>query len=274
MTEVRVHHLNCGTMRPVGGRLVSGQPGVAGHMVCHCLLIETDAGLVLVDSGLGLGDIDAANERLGRLFVKALRPALDPEETAVRQVQRRGYSADDVRHVVLTHLDLDHAGGLGDFPKAKVHVLLAEHEAATHPRLKERARYRAAQWRHGPRWVLYRHDQGEPWFGFQAVRALDGLPDDLLMVPLLGHTRGHAGVAVRSPEGWLLHGGDAWFSHHEVGPEPDRCPPALRTFQTLVQTDGRLRHQNQERLRVLVRDHGDEVRVFSAHDPFELRGMG
>lgn len=266
----RVHHLNCGTMHPIGGRLMSGRAGVGGHMVCHCLLIETGDGLVLVDSGLGMADVDAARERLGGWFMKATRPALDPDETAIRQVEGLGFSAADVRHVVLTHLDLDHAGGLSDFPDAKVHVLLAEHEAASHPSLRERPRYRAAQWRHGPRWVLYRHEAGEPWLGLTAVRALDGLPDDILMVPLLGHTRGHAGVAVNTPDGWLLHAGDAYFNRHEVGPEPERCPPALRAFQSVVQMDGRLRHANQERLRTLVREHAGEVRVFSAHDPVEL----
>ncbi|MFD0510570.1 MBL fold metallo-hydrolase [Streptomyces aureus] len=30
-----------------------------------------------------------------------------------------GYAVDDVRHIVLTHLDLDHAGGLPDFPRAR-----------------------------------------------------------------------------------------------------------------------------------------------------------
>jgi glyoxylase-like metal-dependent hydrolase (beta-lactamase superfamily II) len=37
---MRVHHLNCGTMRP---------PGAA--LVCHVLLVESDAGLVLIDTG-------------------------------------------------------------------------------------------------------------------------------------------------------------------------------------------------------------------------------
>ena len=30
-------------------------------MVCHCLLLETDAGLVLVESGLGTAGVDRAD---------------------------------------------------------------------------------------------------------------------------------------------------------------------------------------------------------------------
>jgi hypothetical protein len=40
---VKVHHLNCGTLYPLG----------CGEMVCHVLLVETANGLVLIDSGFG-----------------------------------------------------------------------------------------------------------------------------------------------------------------------------------------------------------------------------
>ena len=42
---MRIHHLNCGTCCPWGGRTFDGvSKGLLhGHIVCHCLLIETDA---------------------------------------------------------------------------------------------------------------------------------------------------------------------------------------------------------------------------------------
>ena len=40
------------------------------------------------------------------------------------------------------------------------------------------------------------------------------------MVPLPGHTLGHAGVAIDTPDGWLLNAGDAYFYRHEMDPEP------------------------------------------------------
>jgi glyoxylase-like metal-dependent hydrolase (beta-lactamase superfamily II) len=46
----------------------------------------------------------------------------DPEETAVKRVERLGYAAEDVKHVALTRLHFDHAGGLPDSPQAKVHT--------------------------------------------------------------------------------------------------------------------------------------------------------
>ncbi len=117
---MRVHHLNTGTMCPIGRRLVNGTGSIfqRARMVCHCLLVETGAGLVLVDTGIGLDDI-AEPPRLGRKWVRQTRPRLDPAETAVQQVRALGYSPGDVRHLLLTHLDRDHAGGIPRFSERK-----------------------------------------------------------------------------------------------------------------------------------------------------------
>jgi glyoxylase-like metal-dependent hydrolase (beta-lactamase superfamily II) len=239
-------------------------------MVCHCLLIEANEGLLLVDTGIGLADIADPRGRLGRWFRPVAHPRLDPAETAAHQVRRLGFRVEDVRHIVLTHLDLDHAGGLSDFPRARVHVLAAEHEAAMQRKtLLERRRYRPEQWAHGPDWVRYPAATGEPWFGFECVRSLDELPPEVLLVPLVGHSRGHCAVAVEVPGGWLLHAGDGYFFHGEMDEERPWCTVGLSLFQLIAQVDGQARRRNQERLRALAHGHR-EVQVFCAHDPHEL----
>jgi glyoxylase-like metal-dependent hydrolase (beta-lactamase superfamily II) len=269
---VKIHHLNCATLCPFGGRLISGQDGLTGaaRMICHCLLVETERGLVLVDSGLGRADVESAKQRLGAEFCAFARPALDLAETAVQRVQALGFAVDDVRHLVLTHLDPDHAGGMGDFPKAEVHVLRAEHDAAQSPATRlERKRYRPVHWAHGARWVLHA-PEGESWFGFASVRDIPGLPPEILLIPLIGHSRGHAGVALDTGSGYLLHAGDAYFHHSEMDRDRRRCPPLLDLFQRIVEVDSDARAKNQRRLRQLVRESSHEVRVFCAHDPGEL----
>jgi glyoxylase-like metal-dependent hydrolase (beta-lactamase superfamily II) len=259
---MRVHHLNCATMCP--------PLGLAGTMICHCLAIELGDGLVLVDTGLGTEDCAKPIERLGRSFMFMTRPRVDRSETALEQLARLGFSARDVRHIVLTHLDLDHAGGLSDFPEAEVHVGELELEAALNPRtFNERRRYRAPLWAHGPRWRTHEAG-GERWNGFEQVRALDGLPPELLLVPLHGHTRGHYGVALRNQAGFILHAGDAYFFHGEMTPAR-RCPAALRAFQRIMATDDQQRRANQVLLRALVADTDANVRVFCAHDEVELQ---
>jgi glyoxylase-like metal-dependent hydrolase (beta-lactamase superfamily II) len=272
MTSV-IRHLNCATLAPtmsMGGRVTPAR------LVAHCLLVEGDQGLTLVDTGFGTADL--AQRRMGKPFIRIAGPALDPAETAVAQVRAAGYDARDVSDIVLTHLDLDHAGGLGDFPDAQVHVF-GEELAAARARAKvgERSRYIPAQWAHGPRWVEHAV-AGETWLGFEAVKVLS---DDVLLVPLRGHTRGHAGVAVRRPSGgWFLHAGDSYFFHGEKGASPT-CPSGLRLFQSLVQVERRERHANAERLRALEAEHGpdaglgdeDTVTVFCAHDAVEYDAL-
>jgi glyoxylase-like metal-dependent hydrolase (beta-lactamase superfamily II) len=271
---MRVHHINCGTFCPIGGRLMDGRSrGLRGRLVCHCLLLETNDGLTLVDTGLGLRDMQVPYSRLSPLYARMLNIQFDEASTALRQVERAGIGAGDVRHIVLTHLDFDHAGGLDDFPSARVHLLAAEAETASAGRgfVMDR-RYRPQQWGDRSRWKLYRA-QGEPWFGFDAVRDLDGLPPDILLVPLPGHTHGHAGVAVRSDGGWLLHAGDAYFHHDEMRGER-HCPPGLRLYQRLMEMDGAVRLRNQERLRGLAREHSGELAIICSHDAFEIGAAG
>jgi hypothetical protein len=41
-------------------------------------------------------------------------------------------------------------------------------------------------------------------------------------------------------------------------------------FEAMVQADGKLRHQNQERLGELARRHAGEVELICSHDPVLL----
>jgi glyoxylase-like metal-dependent hydrolase (beta-lactamase superfamily II) len=255
---MKIHHLNCATLRP---------PGVP-EMVTHCLLVEAGSELVLVDAGYGLGDIERTRERLGTLLPRLLRPALQRSEAAIEQVRGLGFDPERVKHVILTHLDVDHVGGVSDFPWAQVHLTRDELRGAFEdPSFAERGRFNRLGWARGLNYVSYEPDD-EPWFGFPCARELSGLPEDFVLVSLPGHTRGHAGVALRLGERWLLHCGDGYFHNDEMQPEPSR-PFALALFQRLC-VDDAARRRNQERLRQLLQSHGDEVQLFCSHDRREF----
>ncbi len=266
---MKIHHLNCGSLCPYGRHLVSGERGVSVELVCHCLLIETADSLVLVDTGMGLEDTRHPYRQLGVPFTAAFRPAADSAETAFEQIRALGFEPGDVRHVAVTHLDLDHAGGLPDFPEAEVHVFETEHGVAIDPSLRDRARYPRGHFAHGPRWRTHAVD-GDSWFGFESIRVLPGVDPEILLIPLAGHSLGHCGIAVREADGWMLHCGDAYFHRNDLDPSAD-CPTGLRLFQRAMATDNAARIANQERLRELASGHGDEVRLFCAHDPVELK---
>jgi glyoxylase-like metal-dependent hydrolase (beta-lactamase superfamily II) len=266
---MKIHHLDCGTMCPIGGGLMGGASLFGrGLMVCHCLLIETDRdGLILVDSGFGTADCDDPSLLPGP-FRAITGARLDRRETAVEQVRSLGHDPADVRHIVVTHLDLDHAGGITDFPTALVHVHRRELDAArARATLREKNRYLPHQWKTHTRWNPV-SEQGDTWLGLPAVQRLAGLHADVGLVPLHGHTRGHSAVVIRTPRGWLLHAGDAYFHHMELV-SPVDAPVGIRIFQSAMQFDGAARHASQGELRRLHREH-PEVKIVSSHDPREL----
>lgn len=272
---MRIHYLNCGTDCPIGGAAFDGiSKGPLAKLSCAAQLIETSQGLVLVDTGYGVQDVRDPHPRLSRTFHALLNIRFRIEETALHQVKALGFSPDDVRHIILTHLDFDHAGGIEDFPRARVHVMEAERAAAEKKRrgFISRRRYRPVQWDDVRDWRTY-EGSGASWFGFESVRDLDGLPPEILMVPLPGHTWGHAGIAVQSGEGWVLNAGDAYFYRGEMDVHDPRCTPGLRAYQRMMEVNRERRLKNQDRLRDLKREQGGKVTISCSHDFQELEAM-
>jgi glyoxylase-like metal-dependent hydrolase (beta-lactamase superfamily II) len=246
-------------------------PGYPAAVVNHCLLIEWgDGRLALVETGFGSVDIADPSAALGDTFLTRTQPKLQSEETAIAQVRALGLDPADVTDVILTHLDLDHSGGLPDFPHARVHLHEAELDAAlsstsTHP--EHDLRYRPAHWAHHPQWVTYASSKERSWFGMDAIE-LKSLPPGIMLVPLAGHTLGHCAVAVRNGERWILHAGDAFYHHGEVNVMNRWSLPLWEQLEEITEVDRPLRLGNHARLRELVRDFGSEVDVISAHDPW------
>lgn len=252
---MKVHHLNCGTIL-----------GVKGHpLVCHVLLVEASNGLVLIDTGFGTGDCADPAARIGPSR-HLVRPALRTAETAARQIESLGLCPEDVAHIVVTHFDMDHIGGIADFPQAKIHVTADEaYGAMHHPSLSERLRYRSVQWSHGPHIVEHR-PVGEPWRGFAAAKPLDEIDHGIVLIPMTGHSRGHAGVAVDAGNRWVLHAGDAFYHRGVVDPRT-RVPLPLRVQEVVNVFDRKALRANQQRLAELYARQDPDLLIVCAHDP-------
>jgi glyoxylase-like metal-dependent hydrolase (beta-lactamase superfamily II) len=254
---LNVHHLNCGTMRPLGTR---------DGIVCHVLLVETTNGLVLIDTGLGLQDATDPAGRLGPARF-LIRPAFDPAEAAITRITALGFRPDDVRHVVLTHFDADHTGGLADFPWAAVHVTATENAAAVHPgTMIERGRYLATQRSHGPQIVEHTPDQGEAWRGFPGAEELTAIAPGIVLIDLPGHTRGHAAVAVDAGDHWVLHAGDAFYHRGQIN-GADHVPRTLALFERGMAHNWSKVRANHHRLTEVWNAAAPDLLLVNAHDP-------
>jgi glyoxylase-like metal-dependent hydrolase (beta-lactamase superfamily II) len=147
----------------------------------NCLVVETPAGRVLVETGIG----DRVTDKL-----RAARGYEGPWIGA--ELERVGIEPGSIDRVALSHLHYDHAGGLlradGSrlFPRATIVAQRAEWEVALSDNLRIAASYDQPE-------LELVHDWGaEGW--------LDGEREILpgvSVVPTGGHTGGHQAVVVR-----------------------------------------------------------------------------
>ena len=257
-----IHHLHCGSFCPTCAPLF-GQKGWKAHLVCHCLLIETDRGLVLIDTGLGLQDYLHTEQRLGPLLKQFGSIVPNLKLTPIQQIQQLGFNPNDVKHIFVTHLDFDHAGGISDFPNATVHLLAAEFNATQSLTAKGKLRYKTEQFKQHRHWSFAEHSEGESWFNLQKVQGLPLFQDEILMIPLLGHSAGHCGIAIKQAEGWMLFCGDAYFSHQEL--DSKQKLKGLHVFESMLAYDNKMRLANLKQLQYLAQ-HEPHIELICAHD--------
>jgi glyoxylase-like metal-dependent hydrolase (beta-lactamase superfamily II) len=228
---------------------------------CHCVLIRSESGVALVDTGIGLHDIADPDVRIGRDAIDAAGFQFLPDVTAIRQLALMNISPRNVTDIILTHCDPDHAGGLSDFPEAKVHVAAEEKRnlGSGNPR------YSRSQFSHSPRWVIYDTDDIET-LGLPSRQVHTELGIDIRLIPLFGHTNGHCGVAIQESGVWTLHVGDAYYLRAELTNENHPIDELAR----LRADDNERRLQSLNALRRLVRREYVNLTYFGYHDITEL----
>jgi glyoxylase-like metal-dependent hydrolase (beta-lactamase superfamily II) len=158
----------------------------------NCLLVETPAGRVLVETGIG--------ERISEKMQRVRGVEGDPILPALRKA---GFDPGSVDVVAVSHLHFDHAGGLLDadggraFPRATIVAQRAEWEVALDDNPRNTAAYDQAELRLVQAWGAEGAADGER-------EVLPGVS----VVPTGGHSGGHQGVVVRGPRGTVAFFGD------------------------------------------------------------------
>jgi glyoxylase-like metal-dependent hydrolase (beta-lactamase superfamily II) len=156
-----------------------------------------------------------------------------------------------------------------DFPHAQIHLFKGELDSATRPKSLLERGCDTAHWAHNPQWVLYDRVDGE-WFGLPRISILEGNTPQMHLVPLPGHTRGHCGVAVETDQGWIFNCGDAASPFHK-DVDIHGHPEDKQSLNFLPSRFSRwFCGPHIPKLRRLVKEHDDEVNVFSSHDIYSF----
>ncbi|MFH1530643.1 MAG: NAD-dependent epimerase/dehydratase family protein [Pseudomonadota bacterium] len=193
-------------------------------------------------------------------------------EDAAPQVAARGVAPEDIRWILLSHLDPDHVGGLRDFPAARIHCSWRAWEenrgrtgwGALHRRLLPAllpddlaARLRLLPDPEGP--AIEPLGPSLDLFGDGAIR----------LVSLPGHAAGHLGAVVRTRDhGVVLLCGDACWARRSL-------EDGLRTGVHRLIAVNRTSQQETYKKLAAFRRSMPEVAVIPTHcrDAFDSLGQ-
>ncbi|GAC81940.1 Glyoxylase, beta-lactamase superfamily II [Gordonia malaquae] len=230
------------------------RPLMGGEVPTQALVIVRGDRVIAVDAGYPEAVFD--DPSLIGFEARFLRLPNRPDAALTNRLAAIGVRPDQLTDIVLTHLHSEHAAGIADFPAAQVHVSTAELEVASGSSLRSRVSYRKRFFEHVPRWRTHVGDI--EWLG---VPGCAEVLEDVILVPLPGHTVGHCGVAVRLDCGdWLLHTGDASYSDIRSG-SPAAFPLGLYERFTAADRDAQRRT-----LATLSRlADRDDVHLMSSH---------
>jgi glyoxylase-like metal-dependent hydrolase (beta-lactamase superfamily II) len=203
----------------------------------NCLLVETPAGRVLVETGIG----ERMDEHHRRQRALTGLPIL-------RALRAAGFDPDSVDLVALSHLHFDHAGGLltadggRAFPRARVVAQADEWRFALGTNARLKASYEQADLR-----------LAEPWARPASADGDEELLPGVFVRRTGGHSGGHQAIVVRGTTGTVGFFGDLCMRPWSTNP---RWVPSFDDFPlTSVEVKETLFRQAAEEGWIVVLSH-------------------
>ena len=221
------------------------------------LITHPSAGPILVDTGLHPSVATKPSANLGRIAAWVSRPRVAAGRDIPAQLRERGIDPKTVPTVILTHLHLDHASGIAEFPNSTFVVSRAEWEAATTDSRPALRGYLPAHFDYLFDYRVIGYDTPDVSSYASFGRTIDLFGDGSIRIAFTpGHTAGHQCVIARLGDRDFVIAGDAVYTADQLdgGPEPPR-PVDL--------------HKWRRSLRELqrFRDRYPEAVIVPGHDP-------
>lgn len=212
-----------------------------GWLPTYAWLIDHPEGVIVVDTGQGahLLQTGSSYHPFARWEVVF---RIDPEEEIGPQLRALGIGPRDVKRVVLTHLHMDHDGGLAHFPNSE--ILVAAGEIRTASGWAGRIRgYLPHRW---PSWFdpAPLELTAEPFGPFARSRRLTDA-GDIVAVATPGHTADHVSILVQEDDTTVFLAGDASYNESlmlagrvdGVSPDEGTSVATLNAIRSYAQTN-------------------------------------
>ena len=218
----------------------------------YAWVVEHEEGIIVVDTGETSRVHDRGYHPSWHPFFRlATQFSVKPEDEIGPQLRNLGITPRDVRHVVLTHLHTDHAGGLAHFPDSKIWVAQQELRRASGlgGKLQGYLPHRWPKWWQ-PEFIRF---EDQPLGPFQQTMPLTKR-GDVLIVPTPGHTPHHVSVIVQGSPSFFLAGDTSYNQQLLLAGKVDGVSP-----------DESISHQTSNKIMALAKER--PLVYLPSHDP-------
>lgn len=215
--DLKIHALHCGSVKVRRTHIESGlgpyfvwlDPRWTDWLPSYCFVIEHPEGIIVIDTGLSStshGILSSQAGVSGWFTNQMVQFRIQRHEEIDQRLAVLGIDPLKVRWVVLTHLQMDHTGGLRHFPNSEIIVSREEY-----------IRPFGALELDFPTWfrpnLIGHFDKYESEFssGYYLTEARD-----VVIVPTPGHTYGHQSVILKEFDRELFFAGDASYNYEQI----------------------------------------------------------
>ncbi len=246
--STKLYFFECGTLKSQKHLFTLNKDvGKPFEVPVPFFLIQHNGKNILFDTGNALEVSQDAQKHWGDV-ISVYYPVMDEKQYVVNQLQELGIKPEEIDYVILSHLHLDHAGGVGCFPNAKYIVHKKEREWAFSLECTQKTAYITKDIDKNIDWLELENEFEEEYDLFD-----DGA---VQIYPTFGHTPGHISVLVQLQNSKSMFlTSDSCYTEENLN---DNIPPGL-----VWDSEASIKTMN------LIRKLQDEknVEIIAGHDP-------